>query len=165
MCKAICPGSFDPVTNGHLDIFKRASRLYDEVVVAIFYNPGKGTPWFTVEERLEMLRAATKDIPNIRIEAFSGLLNVYAEQQKINVIVRGLRTFADFEYEFQRALLIKKIDEDLETMFMMTAVEHSYLSSSGIRELLSFNGDISQFVPECVLEMLEKRKRDNKALG
>ena len=163
MRRAICPGSFDPVTNGHLDIFKRTSLMFDEVIVGVFFNPGKGNPWFTVDERVEMLRMATKDIPNIRIEAFSGLLNQYVKQKETNIIVRGLRTLSDFEYEFQRALLIKEIDKDIETVFMMTGVEHSYLSSSGVRELLSFNGSIDQFVPPCVADMIKEinSKRGN----
>lgn len=163
MRRAICPGSFDPVTNGHLDIFRRASLMFDEVIVGVFFNPGKGNPWFTVDERVEMLKLATKDIPNIRIEAFSGLLNEYVKQKDTNIIVRGLRTLSDFEYEFQRALLIKEIDKDIETVFMMTGVEHSYLSSSGVRELLSFNGCIDQFVPQCVAVMIKEihSKRGN----
>ena len=156
MRRAICPGSFDPVTNGHLDIFRRASLMFDEVIVGVFFNPGKGNPWFTVDERVEMLKLATKDIPNIHIEAFSGLLNEYVKQKNTNVIVRGLRTLSDFEYEFQRALLIKEIDKNIETVFMMTGVEHSYLSSSGVRELLNFNGCIDQFVPPCVSVMIKE---------
>ena len=155
MRRAICPGSFDPVTNGHLDIFRRTSLMFDEVIVGVFFNPGKGNPLFNVEERVKMLKMATKDIPNIRIEAFSGLLNQYAKQKDIKIIVRGLRTLSDFEYEFQRALLIKEIDKELETVFMMTGVEHSYLTSSGVRELLSFNGSIDQFVPSCVADMIK----------
>lgn len=155
MRRAICPGSFDPVTNGHLDIFKRTSLMFDEVIVGVFFNPTKGNPLFTVEERVQMLKLATKDIPNIRIEAFSGLLNQYAKQKDTKIIVRGLRTLSDFEYEFQRALLIKEIDKQIETVFMMTGVEHSYLSSSGVRELLSFEGNIDQFVPPCVAKMIK----------
>lgn len=163
MRRAICPGSFDPVTNGHLDIFRRTSLMFDEVIVGVFFNPGKGNPWFTVEERVEMLKLATKDIPNIRIEAFSGLLNQYVREQDAKIIVRGLRTLSDFEYEFQRALLIKEIDKEIETVFMMTGVEHSYLSSSGVRELLSFKGSIDQFVPPCVAKMIKdiNSKRGN----
>lgn len=155
MRRAICPGSFDPVTNGHLDIFRRSSLMFDEVIVGVFFNPGKGNPLFSVEERVEMLKLATKDIPNIRIEAFSGLLNQYARERDTKIIIRGLRTLSDFEYEFQRALLIKEIDKELETVFMMTGVEHSYLSSSGVRELLSFNGSIDQFVPPCVADIIK----------
>ncbi len=159
---AICPGSFDPVTNGHIDIFKRASLMFDEVIVGVFFNPNKGNPMFTVEQRVAMLEEATKEIPNIRIAAFSGLLNEYVKKEGAQVIVRGLRTLSDFEYEFQRALLIKKIDENIETVFMMTSVEHSYLSSSGMRELLNFGGDIAQFVPCSVKKMIYTYLQDKK---
>ena len=166
MRRVICPGSFDPVTNGHIDIFKRTSDMFDEVIVGVFFNPTKGGPFFTVEERVEMLKVATKDIKNIRIEAFSGLLSEYVKKENAQAIVRGLRTFTDFEYEFQRALLIKKIDENIETIFMMTSVEHSYLSSSGVRELLNFDGRISDFVPKCVedkiYEYMQIRKNANR---
>lgn len=147
---AICPGSFDPVTNGHLDIFRRASLMFDKVIVAVFFNPSKAGPLFSIEQRVDMLKLATKDIPNIEIDAFSGLLNEYAANNKVKIIIRGLRALTDFEYEFQRALLIKKIDDELETVFIMTSAEYSFLSSSGVRELLTFNGNIGAFVPKCV---------------
>ncbi|HWR39736.1 MAG TPA: pantetheine-phosphate adenylyltransferase [Patescibacteria group bacterium] len=146
---AVCPGSFDPVTNGHVDIFARAATMFDLLIVAVFHNPGK-KPLFTMEERVEMLNLATKDIPNIRVDSFSGLLNDYVHRQNSQIIVRGLRAFSDFEYEFQRALLIKKIDPLMETVFMMTNSEYSFVSSSGIKELAKFGGDISKLVPECV---------------
>lgn len=104
---AVCPGSFDPVTNGHIDIFERASKLFDVLIIAVFHNPNK-KPLFDMAERVELLTLTTKHIPNIRIDSFSGLLNEYAHQQNANIIVRGLRALSDFEYEFQRALLIKK---------------------------------------------------------
>lgn len=147
---AICPGSFDPVTNGHVDIFRRASLMFDKVIVAVFFNPTKAGPLFSIEQRVEMLKGATKDIPNIEIDAFSGLLNEYAVNKDVKIIIRGLRALTDFEYEFQRALLIKKINDELETVFIMTSAEYSFLSSSGVRELLTFNGNISAFVPQCV---------------
>ena len=128
MRRAICPGSFDPVTNGHLDIFERA---------------------------VEMLRDATKHIPNARVTCFSGLLNEFCRQEKAPFIVRGLRAFSDFEYEFQRALLIKKIDNNLETVFIMTNANYSFLSSSGIRELATFGGCIHGLVPECVEDRIK----------
>ena len=117
MRRAICPGSFDPVTNGHLDIFERASQMFDEIVISVFHNPGKEKAMFSMEERVEMLRMATAHIPNARVTCFSGLLNEFCRQEKAPFIVRGLRAFSDFEYEFQRALLIKKIDNNLETVF------------------------------------------------
>ena len=147
MRRAICPGSFDPVTNGHLDIFERASQMFDEIIISVFHNPGKDKAMFTMEERVEMLRDATKHIPNARVTCFSGLLNEFCRQEKAPFIVRGLRAFSDFEYEFQRALLIKKIDNNLETVFIMTNANYSFLSSSGIRELATFGGFLFGFIP------------------
>lgn len=158
---AVCPGSFDPVTNGHIDIFERASKIFDEVIVGIFHNPNKD-PLFSMEERAQLLIDSTKHIKNIKVDAFSGLLNEYVHQQKAEVIVRGLRAMTDFEYEFQRALLVKKIDPEIETIFMMTNNEYSFLSSSAIKELARFNGNIKGLVPECVeLELKRKFKNMN----
>ena len=137
MRRAICPGSFDPVTKGHLDIFERASQMFDEIVISVFHNPGKEKAMFSMEERVEMLRMATAHIPNAKVTCFSGLLNEFCKQEKAPFIVRGLRAFSDFEYEFQRALLIKKID-------------NSFLSSSGVRELATFGGCIHGLVPDSV---------------
>ena len=153
---AICPGSFDPVTNGHIDIFERASKLFDVLIIAVFHNPNK-QPLFDMTERVELLTLTTKHIPNIRIDSFSGLLNEYAHQQNANIIVRGLRALSDFEYEFQRALLIKKIDPTLETVFIMTSSEYSFISSSGIKELASFGGCITGLVPKGVEDRIGKR--------
>ena len=146
---AVCPGSFDPVTNGHIDIFERASGMFDQLIVAVFHNPGK-KPMFSMEERVEMLKCATAHIPNVRVDSFSGLLNDYVRQQNSRIIVRGLRALTDFEYEFQRALLMKKVDPEIETVFMMTSTEYSFVSSSGIKELAQFGGDISLLVPKSV---------------
>ncbi|MCX7780768.1 MAG: pantetheine-phosphate adenylyltransferase [Negativicutes bacterium] len=156
---AVCPGSFDPVTCGHLDIFERASQMFDVLIVAVFHNPNK-KPMFTMEERVEMLRAATYHIPNVRVDAFSGLLHEYVRQQNSNIIVRGLRALTDFEYEFQRALLVKKIAPGMETIFMMTSSEYSFVSSSGIKELAKFGGTIAGLVPTCVEEKIMQRLRD-----
>ncbi|WP_371368878.1 Phosphopantetheine adenylyltransferase [Sporomusa rhizae] len=155
----VCPGSFDPVTNGHLDIFLRASKMFDLVIVAVFHNPNK-KPLFTMEERVEMLTLATKDLPNVKVDSFSGLLNDYVRRQNSNFIIRGLRALTDFEYEFQRALLIKKIDPEIETIFMMTSNEYSFISSSGIKELAKFGGPITGLVPECLEEKIVKRIRE-----
>jgi pantetheine-phosphate adenylyltransferase, bacterial len=155
----VCPGSFDPVTNGHIDIFSRASKMFDLVIVAVFHNPNK-KPLFTMQERVEMLHMATKDIPNIKVDSFSGLLNDYVRRQNSTFIIRGLRALSDFEYEFQRALLIKKIDPQMETIFMMTSSEYSFISSSGIKELAKFGGPISEFVPECLQDRIIKRIRE-----
>ncbi len=148
---AVCPGSFDPVTNGHLDIFERGSTMFDELIVAVFHNPSK-TPLFSMVERVEMLKMATSHIPNIRVDSFSGLLHEYVRQQDSRIILRGLRALSDFEYEFQRALLNKKIEPLIETVFIMTNSEYSFISSSGIKELANFGGSINEFVPQCVRE-------------
>ena len=155
MRRAICPGSFDPVTNGHIDIFERASVMFDEIIISVFHNPGKEKGMFTMEERVALLKEATKHIPNAKVTCFSGLLNEYCKQQDTKFIVRGLRAFSDFEYEFQRALLIKKIDHELETVFIMTNAQYSYLSSSSVRELAYFDGQIAGLVPACIEEDIQ----------
>lgn len=154
---AICPGSYDPVTYGHLDIIKRSAVLVDKLIVTVFVNPSKKASLFSIEERLDMLRETTKDIPNVEVDTSTGLLNVYAANKNCHLIIRGLRAFSDFEYEFQRALMIKKIDPTLETAFFMTDGRYSYLSSTGVRELAYFNGDVSQMVPPYVEAMIEKK--------
>lgn len=145
--RAVCSGSFDPVTKGHVDIFERASRMFDELVISVFYNPGKDKSMFTMEQRVELIKLATRHIPNVKVTCFTGLLNDFCVNEKIPFIVRGLRAFTDFEYEFQRALLMKKINHDLETIFIMTNSSYSYISSSGVRELLVFGGEIKDLVP------------------
>ena len=159
MRKAVCSGSFDPVTKGHIDIIERASRMFDEIIVCVFFNPAKGTSLFTPKERVEMLKAATAHLPNVRVTSYSGLLNEFCVKEKATFIVRGLRAFTDFEYEFQRALLLKKINETLETVFIMTNANYSYISSSGVRELLAFGGDIEQLVPTGVAELVRKYQK------
>lgn len=151
---ALCPGSFDPVTNGHLDIIKRASMMVDKVIVAVLYNNTK-TPCFSVEERIELLKEVTKDMPNVEVDCFTGLLVDYVEQQNINVIVKGLRAVSDFEYEFQMALMNKRLSPDVETIFMMTNSEYSYLSSSIIKETFRLGGCIDGLVPDVVKEALK----------
>jgi len=156
MRRAVCPGSFDPVTKGHIDIFERASAMFDELIISVFHNPGKDKAAFSMEERVEMLREATAHIPNVRVTGFSGLLNEFCRQEEAPFIVRGLRAFTDFEYEFQRALLMKKIDQNIETVFIMTKAEYSFISSSGVRELATFGGKLSDLVPECVEKHIKK---------
>ena len=155
---AVCPGSFDPVTNGHVDIFERSSKIFDEVIAAVFLNPEKKA-MFTMEERVSMLKEATGHLPNVRVDYFSGLLNQYVRKQNTNIIVRGLRALSDFEYEFQRALLIKNIDPMIETVFMMTGSESSFISSTAVKELAYFGGPISGMVPECVENRISQRIR------
>ncbi|XOQ52525.1 MAG: Phosphopantetheine adenylyltransferase [Succiniclasticum sp.] len=156
MRRAVCSGSFDPVTKGHLDIIERASRMFDEIIVCVFYNPTKDKSLFTPEERVAMLKTATRHLPNVVVESYSGLLNDFCVARKAPFIVRGLRAFTDFEYEFQRALLLKKINESLETVFIMTNAAYSYISSSGVREILAFDGDIDMLVPKGVSKQVRQ---------
>lgn len=149
MITAICPGSFDPVTNGHIDIFKRATKMFDNVIVGVFNNVHK-KPLFTVEERVTLLKEATKGIPNLTVDAFGGLLADYAHDKNAHVIVRGLRDANDFLYEFPRAMLIKSMAPDIENIFLTTDNRYYHVSSSAIRELAQFGGDISALVPPCV---------------
>ena len=151
---AIYPGSFDPVTYGHLDVIKRAAKIFDELTVSVLDNHLK-TPLFSVEERVNILKEATKEIPNVKVESFTGLLIDYAKVKNINVAIRGLRAITDFEYELQIAQTNRKLSNgELDTMFLTTSLEYAYLSSSSIKEIASFNGDISQCVPEFVAKLV-----------
>lgn len=153
---AVYPGSFDPITNGHLDIIKRASRLYDRVIVGVLNNASKN-PIFTAEERKEMIDIVTADMDNVTCDVFSGLLVDFAKQQQASVIIKGLRTVADFEYEFQMALLNKALDSEYETVFMMTDSKFSYISSSMVKEVAKYNGSLEGFVPSCITERIMKK--------
>ena len=147
----IYAGSFDPITLGHLDIIKRASRITKRLIIAVLNNNTK-KPAFSVEERLELIRKVTKDIPNVEVMSFSGLTVDFAREQNANVLVRGLRAVTDFEYELQIAQLNHKLNPEVDTIFLTTSVEYSYLSSSIVKEIASYGGDISQFVPKEVVE-------------
>ncbi|MBC8532954.1 pantetheine-phosphate adenylyltransferase [Yeguia hominis] len=166
MKTAIYPGSFDPVTLGHLDIIQRACKVFDELVVAVLVNPEKHTA-FSIEERLAFLKRATAEIgiQNISFVGFEGLLADYAHRCGIHIIVKGLRALSDFEYEFQMALTNRKLNPDLETMFFTTSAENMYLSSSMVKQIAGFDGDISNFVPECILSDLKKRLYTGGRLG
>jgi len=153
---AICPGSFDPITNGHLDIITRTSRIFDEVIVAVFNNEAK-SPLFTVEERMHLLREATKHLPNIIVDSSANLLMDYAKEKNATAVVRGLRAISDFEYEMQITSMNRKLNPEVETLFMMTNNQYSFLSSSMIKEAAQYNGDISGLVPE-VVEVALKEK-------
>ncbi|MCC8161353.1 MAG: pantetheine-phosphate adenylyltransferase [Oscillospiraceae bacterium] len=153
---AVYPGSFDPITNGHLDIIERASRVYDKVVVGVLSNASK-KPLFTAEERVEMIRAVTEHLENVEVDAFAGLLVDFAASKNATVIVKGLRTVADFEYEFQMALLNKALNPEFETMFMMTDTKYSYISSSMVRELAGFHGDLTGLVPCEIIETIKEK--------
>lgn len=155
----ICPGSFDPVTNGHVDIFERCSKLVDKLIIAVFENPNK-KHLFTMKEREDMLRQSTEHIPNIEVASFDGLLNDYAVKHGATVIFRGLRALSDFEYEFQRALLMKKVEPRIETVFIMTSNQYSYISSTGIRELACFGGKLDGLVPPYVEQRLKEKFKD-----
>ena len=157
MKAAIYPGSFDPVTFGHLDIIERAAAIFDELTVSILNNTTK-TPLFSVEERVNILKEATKHLPNVKIDSFSGLLVDYAKEKDIHVSVRGLRAITDFEYELQIAQTNSKLSGgSLDTVFLTTNLEYSSLSSSSVREIGSFHGDISQFVPAFVVEKVYEK--------
>lgn len=147
--RAVYPGSFDPVTNGHLDIIRRASPMFEELIVAVADNPHKRQT-FGIDERMSFLRTVTCDIPNVKVSSFNTLLVDYIRTNKVPVVVRGLRALTDFENEFQMALINKSLYPDAETIFLVTKAEYSFLSSSAIKELASFGGDVSQYVPEVV---------------
>lgn len=151
---AICPGSFDPITNGHLDIIRRGSRIFDEVVVVIFVNSSKN-PLFTAEERAELIRESIKDMPNVRVDFSTGLLVEYAKKIKADAILRGLRAVSDFEYEMQITSMNKRLEPNIETFFMMTNTQYSYLSSSIVKEVARYNGNIDDLVPEVVAKALK----------
>ncbi len=156
MRSAICPGSFDPVTHGHLDIIRRAAAMFDRVTVVVMTNSQK-TPLFNREERLEFLKRATADLPNVEVDAYGGLLAEYARLKGANVIVKGLRAMSDFEYEFQMALTNRKLNPLVETVFLTTTAEHMYLSSSLVKQVASLGGDITGFVPACIMpDILQK---------
>ncbi|MBQ8688535.1 MAG: pantetheine-phosphate adenylyltransferase [Ruminococcus sp.] len=154
---AVCPGSFDPVTLGHLDIITRASSLFDEVIVLVSVNMMKTNYSFSLEERKNMVRSVTRDLPNIRVESYDGLLADYVKREGAIAIVKGLRAVSDFEYEFQMALANKKLYDGAETVFLTTAAENMYLSSSVVKQIANFGGDISHFVPAEILEDIQKR--------
>lgn len=153
---AIVPGSFDPVTNGHIDIIKRTAELFDEVYVAILINSSK-TPLFTVEERIELLKHVTRDIENVKIESFSGLLVDFARKKKANCIVKGLRAVSDYEYEVQMALTNKQIAPEIETLFIPTSGLYSYLSSSIVKEVAKYGGDLTQMLPNEIIEVIQNK--------
>ncbi|EGL83202.1 Phosphopantetheine adenylyltransferase [Caldalkalibacillus thermarum TA2.A1] len=154
--KAVCPGSFDPVTYGHLDIIQRAANVFDYVIVAVLNNSSK-KPLFTVEERMELLRQVTSEIPNVEVDSFNGLLIDYMKKKGANTIVRGLRAVSDFEYELQVASINRKLDDSIETFFMMTNNKYSYLSSSIVKEIAKYHASVSDLVPPEVEEALMRK--------
>lgn len=162
MLRAIYPGSFDPVTKGHIDIIERAARISDELIVGVLQNKAK-TPLFSVEERVIMLGEVTKNLKNVRIVPFEGLLIDFAKQMDAKVIVRGLRAITDFEYELQMSQTNRKLNADVETLFLTTSLDYSYLSSTTVKEVASFGGDITQFVPEFVAEKVTEKIKERRS--
>ena len=161
MVTAICPGSFDPITVGHVDIIKRAANMFDKVIVLVAHNKSK-TSTFTVEERVEFIRRVTKDIPNVEADSFDGLLVDYVREKGAKAIVKGLRAVSDFEYEFQMALVNKKLYPQADTIFLTTSAENMYLSSSVVKQVGSMGGDISPFIPTQVLDDIKIRIMERK---
>lgn len=157
MKRAVYPGSFDPVTYGHLDVIKRASDMFDILIVSVLNNKMK-SPLFSVEERVKILKEATKDIPNVEVDSFTGLLINYTAEKNIHVAVRGLRAITDFEYELQIAQTNRKLSRGgLDTVFLTTSLEYAYLSSSSVKEIASFGGDISECVPDFVAKLMNEK--------
>ncbi len=156
MAIAVYPGSFDPVTNGHLDIIERSAKIFDHLIVAVLHNRAKN-PSFTIEEKIEMLHMVTKHLPNVEIDTFDGLLVDYAEMKKAQAIIKGLRAVSDFEYELQMAMANRKQNPEIETLFMMTNTDYSFLSSSIVRELAYHNGKLEGMVPEQIMPLIYKK--------
>lgn len=156
MTEAVYPGTFDPLTFGHLDLIERGSKVFDEVIVAIGVNPHK-EPLFSVEERKRMLAGHTGHLKNIQVDSFDGMLVDYLQRKDINIILRGIRTLSDFEYEFRMALTNRTVRKDVETVFIMTSEKYSFLNSTLIKDAVSLGGEVSAFIPQDVEKMLKKR--------
>ncbi len=161
MKRAVYPGSFDPITFGHLDIIERSAKMVDELVIAVLRNSAKNS-LFSLEERVNMIRELTKDLPNVRVESFDGLLVDYMSQIDASIIVRGLRAVTDFEYELQIAQMNHVLKDNAETIFLITNLKYSYLSSSLVKEIASYGGDISKFVPEQLMDRIYAKYNVNR---
>lgn len=157
---AICPGSFDPVTKGHTDIIRRAAKIFDKVIVVVMVNYYKPNSYFTASERVELIKRSISDVENAEVDMYGGLLAEYAEKKGACAVVKGLRAVTDFEYEFQQALTNKKLNPELETVFMTTNAENMFLSSSIVKQVCEFGGDIREFVPEEVCDDIIKRIKE-----
>ncbi len=161
MLRAIYPGSFDPVTLGHLDIIKRSASMVDELIVGVLNNKAK-SPLFSVEERVKMLGEVTKEMPNVKVIPFAGLLVDFARQTESKMIIRGLRAITDFEYELQMSQMNHKLEENVETVFLTTNLEYSFLSSSMVKEVAAFGGDISQLVPDIIVDRIYEKMNEKR---
>ena len=159
MSIAICPGSFDPITLGHLNIIRRTSRIFDEVIVLVMVNSNKSTPMFSIEERLSMVERAVERYPNVTVNHVDGLLAEYAKKLPNAVLVKGLRAASDFDYEFQMNLINKKINPDLETMFLTSSEKYTFLSSSVVREMARYGGDLTGLVPSELIDEIEEKAK------
>lgn len=152
----VYPGSFDPITNGHIDILKRSLRLFDKVIIAVAPNPKKA-PFFDIKERVAMIHESTRHIPHVEVEIFEGLLAEYMKRKKAHAIIRGLRVISDFEHEFMMALMNRKLDSEVETVFLMPSEEYSYVSSSAVKEVASYGGEVKDLVPSAVAQRLREK--------
>ena len=160
MSIAICPGSFDPITLGHLNIIRRASRIFDRVVVCVMFNSTKTSPMFSVEERVDMVRRAVAKYPNVTVDSSDGLLAEYARQFDGAVVVKGLRAASDFEYEFQMNLINKKINPEMETMFLTSSEKYTFLSSSIVREMARYDADLKGLVPDEIIDEIREKAKE-----
>ncbi|MDD6275675.1 MAG: pantetheine-phosphate adenylyltransferase [Clostridia bacterium] len=160
MSLAVCPGSFDPITNGHLSVIKRAAKLFDEVIVVVMVNYKKPHGCFTVEERVSLITKCVEDIPNVKVDAYGGLLADYTKMKKADAVIKGLRAVSDFEVEFQQALINKKLNPDVETVFVTAGAEYMYLSSSVVKQVCELGGDVSEFIPEIIYNDVVNRIKE-----
>lgn len=158
---AVYPGSFDPITNGHLDIIQRASKVFDRVIVAVIENPEKKGSLFSIEERVNLIKKVTNNLPNVEAESFRGLTVNYVREKKANVIIRGLRAVSDFEFELQMASINNKLDNKIETLFMMTNSKYSYLSSSAVKQVAMYGGCIKELVPDDIVKDVIRKYKSN----
>ncbi len=163
MNRVVCPGSFDPITYGHLDIIQRASRIFDEVVIAVMVNKNKNT-LFSVAERIEMIQEVTADLPGVSVDSWSGLLVDYCEAKEIGIIIKGLRAVTDFDYELQMSQINVQL-KGIETIFISTSPTHSFLSSSLVKEIASYDGDVSKYMPEALVDRLRIRLHEFHAIS
>ncbi len=159
---AICPGSFDPITIGHVDIISRSAKMFSKVIVVVMSNVHKSGGSFSVDERVDMIKKSVAHLPNVEVDHYEGLLADYAAQKKASAIVKGLRAVTDFEYEFQMALTNKKLNPDVETLFLTTSAENMYLSSSMVKQIASMGGDITEFVPPAIHDDIVKRLKKGR---
>lgn len=156
---AVCPGSFDPITYGHLDIIRRGAKVFDQIYVVVLNNSSK-QPLFSVEERIELIKEVTKDIPNVKVDSFQGLLVDYAKNVNAHAIIRGLRAVSDFEYEMQITSMNRVLNDEIETFFIMTNNQYSFLSSSIVKEVAKYNGKVTELVPPCVERALKAKFKE-----